>query len=185
MKYLIKQAIIIPIFYFIPVLVAGLLVENYDLVKQHASEITISNFYYAKLIINIGFILTGLSIILFALGIIGNLKKLYISSILLIIFGLSMVSNGLYPMGNNMHGFYGIGLSQMLLPFVVCYELKNENIKKLFFNISLITGFVIFIYFWTMIIGFDPSNYKGLTQRVASAFIFGWLAYFAFVAKKL
>ncbi|MFK7812397.1 MAG: DUF998 domain-containing protein [Maribacter sp.] len=185
MKFLIRQAKFAPIFYFVPVFMAGLLIDDYNLVKQHASEITIASFYYAKTIINAGFILTGSSISIFALGIIIDFKKFYISSIMLIVFGISMISNGLYPMGTHMHGIHGIGLAQMLLPFIVCYEVKNENFSKLFFKLSLITGFLIFIYFWSMIVGLDPVNYMGLTQRIASAIILGWIAFFAFELKKI
>jgi hypothetical protein len=73
----------------------------------------------------------------------------------------------------------------MILPFVACYELKNEIINQKFFTISLISGAVIFIYLWSMLVGLDPSNYKGLTQRIASLFIFGWIAYLAFELSKI
>ena len=44
MKYLIKQAIIIPILFFIPVFIAGFLTDGYNLIEQHASEITLTDF---------------------------------------------------------------------------------------------------------------------------------------------
>jgi hypothetical membrane protein len=184
MKYLLKQAILVPAIYFIPVLIAGLLVPDYDMIKQHASEITLTHYKNAILIFDSGMILSGLSCVLLALGIIFDLRKFYLSSILLIIFGISMVSNGIFPMGNVMHGFYGIGLIIMLLPFAICYELKNENIKKIFFKISIISGIVIFVYFWSMIVHLQPENYSGLLQRIIAIFIFGWIAYFAFELKK-
>tara|TARA_B110000093_G_scaffold131370_1_gene140465 strand:+ start:123 stop:695 length:573 start_codon:yes stop_codon:yes gene_type:complete len=184
MKYLIKQAILLPLIFFIPVFVAGFLVPNYSLISQHASEITITEFESAKMVINTGAILTGLSCIILAIGIVLNLKKHYILSILIAIFGISMISNGIYPMGTIMHGFYGIGLTLMIIPFIACYEMKNENINKLFFKISLVSGFVIFIYMWSMLVGLDPANYRGLTQRIASMFIFGWIAYFAYELNK-
>lgn len=185
MKYLLKQATFLPILFFIPVFVAGFLVPDYNLIRQHASEITITEFENAKLIINSGAILTGLSCILFAIGIMVNYKKYYFTSILLIIFGISMLSNGIYPMGTIMHGLYGIGLTLIITPFVACYELKNDISNKLFFTISLISGSVIFIYFWSMLIGLDPADYRGLTQRMASVFIFGWIAYFAYELNKM
>ena len=184
MKYLIKQAILLPLIFFIPVFVAGFLVPNYNLISQHASEITITEFESAKMVINIGAILTGLSCMILAIGIVLNLKKHYILSILIAIFGISMISNGIYPMGTIMHGFYGIGLTLMIIPFIACYEMKNENINKLFFKVSLVSGFVIFIYMWSMLVGLDPANYRGLTQRIASMFIFGWIAYFAYELNK-
>ena len=185
MRNLIKQATIIPILFFVPVFIAGFLTDGYDLIKQHASEITLTSFETAKSVINTGAIITGLSCILLALGIVLNLKRFYMSSTLLTIFGISMISNGIYPMGTIMHGFYGIGLSLMILPFIACYELKNEKINKIFFRISLISGFVIFVYLWSMLVGLDQANYKGLTQRIASVFIFGWIAYFAFELNKI
>ena len=184
MKYLIKQAVIIPILFFIPVFIAGFLTDGYNLIEQHASEITLTDFDTAKTVISSGAILTGLSCIILAIGIFLNFKKFLMTSILLIIFGISMISNGIYPMGTIMHGFYGFGLTLMILPFIACYELKNENIKNDFFRISLICGFVIFVYLWSMLVGLDPTNYRGLTQRIASVFIFGWIAYLAFELSK-
>jgi len=181
MKFLIKQASIVPFLFFVPVIIAGILTDDYNWIQQQASEITVTDFEWAKNIINSGALLTGFSCILLSFGITIQFKRFYLSSILLTIFGLSMVSNGIFPMGTIMHGFYGIGLSVMLLPFIASYELKNELLKKSFFSLSLLSGFVIFIYFWSMIVGLDPINYKGLTQRIASLFIFGWIGYFAFV----
>ena len=185
MKYLIKQATILPLLFFIPVFVAGFLTDGYSMISQHASEITLTDFGLAKTVINGGALLTGASCIILAFGIALNFKKFYLSSVFLAIFGLSMLSNGIYPMGTIMHGFYGIGLSLMLLPFIACYELKNENINKRFFTLSLISGIVIFVYLWSMLVGLDPSNYRGLTQRIASVFIFGWISYLAYTLKNI
>lgn len=184
MKYLIRQATIIPILFFIPTLISGFLIDDYDQIKQHGSEITLTDFKTAKTIVSSGAILSGLSCILMGIGIVLNFKRYFLTSILLTIFGISMVSNGVFPMGTAMHGIYGIGLTFMILPFVACYELKNENITSKFFQVSLISGFVVFVYFWSMLVGLDPTNYKGLTQRVASIFIFGWIAYLAFGLNK-
>nr|WP_299000557.1 DUF998 domain-containing protein [uncultured Allomuricauda sp.] len=184
MRHLIRQAILLPAIFFVPTTIAGFLTDNYSFIEQHGSEITVTDFAMAKLFLNGGAIATGLSCISLAIGIRFIFKKYYLSSIILTIFGISMISNGLYPMGTLMHGFYGIGLSLMLLPFAACYELKNEGVNHGFFPISLIAGAIIFIYFWSMLIGLDPANYRGLTQRVASVFIFGWIAYFAFVLHK-
>ena len=185
MRLLIKQAIILPLLFFIPVILAGLLSENYDSIKQQASEITITEFRTAKIIVNSGAILTGLSCILFSLGLFALSKRiLMISALLLMLFGISMVSNGLYPMRHPMHGFYGMGLSLMILPFVCCFELKGHILNKQFYTISLLSGAIIFLYFWLTFVGLDPENYKGLTQRLVSVVIFGWIAYAAYEINK-
>ena len=184
MRNLIKQAVLIPLLFFVPVFVSGILIDGYNFIQQHASEITLTDNSLAKTILNSGAVFTGLSCVIMALGIVLNLKKHYLSSFLLAVFGVSMISNGMYPMGTAMHGLYGAGLTLMILPFIACYELKNEKVSKLFFRVSLIFGSVIFVYLWSMLVGLDPANYKGLTQRIASMFIFGWIAYFAFELTK-
>ena len=180
MRILIKQTLILPLLFFIPVFLSGYLVDGYNPISQHASEITLTKFETAKTILNIGAILTGLSCILFSFGtLLLSHKRLFLSSILIFIFGISMISNGLFPMGNPMHGFYGIGLSLIMLPFICCYEMKNVIKEKRFFRLSIFSGIIIFIYFWSMLIGLDPENYRGLTQRLASVVIFGWISYAA------
>lgn len=185
MKLLIKQALLLPLLFFVPITAAGLLVDDYNWIGQHASEITLTDFSIAKTILNSGAILTGLSCVAFSLGIVISFKNHFISALLLMAFGVSMISNGLYTMGNPMHGFYGMGLSLMLLPFASCYEFKNTSINPQFFSVTIFSCFVIFIYFWSMLVGLDPIDYRGLTQRLASVFIFGWIAYFAFEVHKL
>jgi hypothetical protein len=181
MKLLIKQAILLPLYFFVPILIAGILTTDYSAISQHASEITLTKDSTAKIIFSVGEVITGLSCVLLSIGlIIMNKRKNLISAILIIIFGISMISNGLYPMGNPMHGLYGIGLSIMILPFVSCYELKGSSINNKYFPITITAGLVIFIYFWSMLVGLDPAEYRGLTQRISSLVIFGWIAYLAF-----
>jgi hypothetical protein len=88
-------------------------------------------------------------------------------------------------MGSALNGFYGIGLSLMILPFIMSYEFKNCITSKIFYRITLISGFIIFIYFWSMLVGIDPAEYRGLTQRLASVVIFGWLSFAAFHIDKI
>ncbi|MFT6717672.1 MAG: putative membrane protein, partial [Sphingobacteriales bacterium] len=150
MNLLIKQALLLPLYFFVPVLIAGILTADYSAISQHASEISLTDNVTAITVLNTGAISTGLSCVLLSIGLIRvSKKKNVLSAILLIIFGISMISNGLFPMGNPMHGFYGIGLSMMILPFVSCYELKGSSIDKKYFPITIIAGLVIFIYFWS------------------------------------
>lgn len=180
MHYLIKQAVFLPLLFFSALYISASMVDGYSHIAQHGSEITITEFETAKTILNTGAILTGVSCILLALGVVLQFRKYALTSLLLSLFGISMVSNGLYPTGSPMHGFYGMGMVLMILPFMACYELKNENLKPLFFRISLICGALNFIYLWSVFVGLDPADYRGLTQRIASVFIFGWIAIFAY-----
>ncbi|MCH2230030.1 MAG: DUF998 domain-containing protein [Crocinitomicaceae bacterium] len=181
MKLLIKQALLVPIYFFAPVLTAGILTGDYSAISQHASEITLTDNSTAIMILNSGAILSGSSCVLLSIGLMKLWKRKHLfSAILLMIFGASMISNGLYPMGNPMHGFYGIGLCLMIIPFVSCYEFKGSSVDKRYFPITITAGLVIFVYFWSMLVGLDPLEYRGLTQRIASIAIFGWIAYLAY-----
>ena len=185
LKLLIKQAILLPLIFFIPTTIAGCLVEGYSFIGQHGSEITITNNHLAKIFVNTGAILSGISCILLAIGISMVHKKFYFTSTLITLWGISMVSNGLVPMGSPMHGIYGLGAVLMIMPFVACYELKNEIKNQTFFRITIVSGIVIFIYLWSIFVRLDPLELRGLTQRIASAFIFGWISYLSYYMLRL
>ncbi|MEM0926447.1 MAG: DUF998 domain-containing protein, partial [Planctomycetota bacterium] len=108
-----------------------------------------------------------------------------LSAFLITVFGISMISNGLYPMGSPMHGLYGIGLSLAIAPFASIYEWKGTAMPKRYFGLSIAAGIVISLYYWSIVIGLDPPDYRGLTQRTASLFIFGWIAYSAWEMRSL
>ena len=180
MKYFIQQARLIPFLFFIPVLIAGGLVEGYSIISQHGSEITLTENHSAIALVNTGAISSGLSCILLAIGLFYFFGKRHLfSGILLLLFGTSMISNGLVAMGSPMHGIYGMGLSFMILPFVAMYELKGTSVDRRFFSLTILAGCILFVYFWALLVGLDPAEYRGLTQRIASVFIFGWVAFYA------
>lgn len=46
MKLLIKQALLVPMYFLAPVLIAGILAADYSAISQHASEITLTLHIY-------------------------------------------------------------------------------------------------------------------------------------------
>ena len=186
MNVLFKQAWLLPFYFFIPVTIAGFLVDDYSSIAEHGSALSLSDNATARTLLSTGAISAGVSCILLALGVVLKTREKHLlSGVLLMLFGTSMISNGLYPMGDPMHGIYGMGLSMMLVPFVVCYEVKGPAVRTRFYTVTLIAGLVNFVYFWALLVGVDPVEYSGLTQRIASLFIFGWIAYWGFASSKL
>ncbi len=101
MNVLLKQAILLPLYFFVPVVVTGLLTYDHSAISQHASEITLTDNSTAKAILNPGAILMGLSCIVLSTGLTVHKRRSTLSAILLSVFGISMLSNGLYPDGRS------------------------------------------------------------------------------------
>lgn len=158
---------------------------DYSWLSQHASVLTLSEDNVARNIVKTGLVLTGLSLTLLSLYTFKTLGKLFVgSSLLILILGLVMISNGLYPMGSPMHGLYAIGIFTVINPFVSCYELKNHLHDPSYFLWSLMAGVCLMIYLWINLVGLDPDGYRGLTQRIAATINYGWIAYTAYKLHK-
>jgi hypothetical protein len=182
----IKQAIYLPVLYFGTVIIASLFALDYSHVGQHASELAINNNRVAVELFNIGIFITGISIILYGLGLVLKFKRqLSVTSFLIIVFGVTFIFGALFKIGSPWHGLYGIGLSILLLPFAFLFELGKENLNKMTRSVSIITAFAIFLYFWAMIARLDPVAQRGLTQRIFGIFVFGFLSYTAYFLNKL
>lgn len=185
-QLLIKQAIFLPIIYFGSIVIAGLFATDYSHLGQHASELGINSSNSAVILFQIGIILTSLSLFLLALGLLLNFKKRFsISSILIFAFGVTFIFGAIYPINSPWHGFYGLGLFIMILPFVFLYELNNLINNRTIHIISIVAGFLMFFYLWSMIAGLDPVNYRGLTQRSFGIIVFGWFSYISYRLNKL
>lgn len=183
---LIKQAIYLPFLYFGTVILAGLFASDYSHLGQHASELAINKNPTAGIIFDIGIFITGISVILYGMGLMIKFKRQFsITSLLLIIFGITFLFGAIYNIGSQWHGLYGIGLSIMMLPFAFLYEIEGKNINRLTKGISILTSVVIFAYFWTMLASLDPMEYRGLTQRIFGIFVFGFISYSAYITHKL
>lgn len=185
-KTTLKQAIFIPFVYFGMIVLASLFASDYSHFGQHASELGINANKTAVVLFQIGIVLTSLSLFSLALGMHLNFKKKFpLSSILIFMFGVTFIFGALFPIGSPWHGLYGIGLFVMLIPFIFLYESKDILKSKQVKNISLLAGFLMFIYLWMMIARLDPIAYRGLTQRLFGIVVFGWIAYVAYHLNKI
>jgi hypothetical protein len=77
------------------------------------------------------------------------------------------------------------GLSIMMLPFALLYEMGKKNIDHVTKTISIIVALAIFLYFWAMVARLDPMEQRGLTQRIFGIFVFGYMSYSAYKLNKI
>jgi hypothetical protein len=173
-QFLLRSATVLPLLgMFIPIMV-GLCAPGYSSIQQHMSELELLS-PGISLACRFGAIISGLSIIGFALGLLlSQGLRMPFTAAMAVIFGLSMVSNGIFTMGSPLHGMYAIGLSIILVPAFFAAESNRRD------RISLIVSCVALIYMWALMTGIDPKPIHGLTQRIATVPMFGWFGYASF-----
>ena len=66
---------------------------------------------------------------------------------------------------------YGLAVLSVLLPVFYCLEFE---VSPLFRQVSFAVSLIGLIYMWFLLVGLDPTDYRGLTQRCYSALSFGW-----------
>jgi hypothetical protein len=125
--------------------------------------------------VDIAAIGVGIFLTIFAVGLwrISG-KVIAFGALAWILFGLSMASNGIWIMGNPMHGVYGLGLIVMVAPALSMIEVRGIADDD---RTYWITGCICFIgvfYFWLNVLGYDPAHYRGLTQRVYASLTLLW-----------
>lgn len=183
---LIKQAIYLPIFYFGTVIIGSLFAINYSQIGQQVSELALNESKTAGTVLTVGIFITGMSLVLFGVGLITQFKSQFlISSFLITFFGISFLCGAIIPMGSPWHSLYGLTISIMLLPFAFLYEIDKKNISNLTKSLAIIVTVIIFFYFWSLLLGFDPSEKRGLTQRIFGVTLFGWFSYSAYILNTL
>lgn len=159
----------------------GVFVPGYSSVSQHLSELGASASPVAPLV-NTAVVLLGASICAFAIGVAGSYfgTGVRLSPLLILLFGASMVSNGLAPMGTPMHGLYAVGLALLIAPSVFASETQPLIKNKRYETYSHLTAVAGLFYLWMNLVGLDSGGYRGLTQRAAGMVAYTWLGVSAF-----
>jgi hypothetical protein len=179
-KLLIRQAFYLPLAAMLVPVVASWLVPGYSSVSQHMSELEMLGGPVAA-ITRVAAIVSGASIVLFAFGLLGYSRRYAFTALASVVFGLSMISNGIFVMGSPFHGLFGIGLISVLGPAFFVAESQSmvmqPHTKAWFLAAALLT----LLYMWLVFTGLDPLPYHGFTQRLAVIVMFGWYSMASFV----
>jgi hypothetical membrane protein len=168
----IQQAVYIPLGAMLALIAFAFTVPGYHSLSQHLSELGLLPGLQAKAV-QAGPVASGSAIILFSLALLAQGRRFALTALTSTLFGVSMVSNGVFTTGSPLHGLYGIGIFSILTPLLFLAELGPQASTRMawFARASSLLGMA---YLWLMMSGFDPEPYRGLTQRLALLPAFGW-----------
>ena len=65
-----------------------------------------------------------------------------------LIFGVSILSNGIWPMGGPMHGLYGVGIISLLAPTLSLLELRVLRDTRTAYFITVFVSLSVCLYLW-------------------------------------
>jgi hypothetical protein len=170
----IRQAAVVPLAAMLVPITIGVLVPGYSVVSQQMSELEMYA-SFANILSRVAAILTGLSIAVFGLALLPRGYRF--TPVAAVLFGASMVSNGVVTMGSPWHGLYGIGLFDILVPAFFAAELREPGGSRTMSQLSMAVAIVCLLYSWMMLVRLDPAGFQGLTQRVFSIIVFGWYCF--------
>jgi uncharacterized protein DUF998 len=159
--------------------IGGLLSPGYSALSQQVSELTLKP-GLPHLIVNIGALGCGAGFCLFSVGLWrATQKAISFGAVAWLIFGVSILSNGIWPMGGPMHGLYGVGMISLLAPTLSLIELRVLRDSSTAYFITVFVSLSTCLYLWLNFTGFDPAHAKGLTQRIFSSINSLWPAVIA------
>ena len=173
-NFAIKQATVVPIAAMIVPMLVGLALPGYSSISQQMSELEMYA-PAADIATRIAAIVSGASIVLFGLGLLRiGLRQFAFTALAAIVFGISMVSNGIFTMSGPLHGLYGIGIFCVVAPAFFAAEFRDSTRSRTIGTLSMAIAVISLLYNWMMIVHFDPAGFQGLTQRAFAIVAFGW-----------
>jgi hypothetical membrane protein len=170
----IRQALFLPFGAMLALMLVSLTVPGYSSISQQMSELGMLGGYPAVLESVLG-IIVGLSIVIFSLALVRHPSGRFAFTVLTsVLFGISMLCNGIFTMGSPLHGLYGIGFFSILTPSLFIVELDAAKRTEAIATLSKWAAVITLFYLWLTITRFDPGGFHGLTQRLAVIPMFGW-----------
>jgi Protein of unknown function (DUF998) len=158
--------------------VAGMFAPDYHWQSQHGSELSLLVGLPLTLF-KLTVIPWGLCFIAFGIGLMRMTGGHLIGAVCWILFGIAMCSNGFWPMGSPMHGLYGLPLVSLIAPAMSLAESETLRDMKGMWIITVLVSVCGIFYLWLNLLGLDPQNYHGLTQRLFSSINSFWPAFVA------
>ena len=101
---LIKQAFVAPLGAMVVAMLAGVFLPGYSSISQHLSEMTVLD-SPAATITRVASVVTGVSLLLFGLGLVLSAgSRFALTALACALGGAAMTSNGIFVMGHPLHG---------------------------------------------------------------------------------
>lgn len=155
---------------------AGYLQPGYSATAQQVSELT-RHPGLPHALANVGALGSGVAFVLFAVGLwLASHRRVAFGSACWAVFGLAIISNGVWPMGSPLHGLYALGLLNLVAPALSLLELRDLRDRAGPVAVTVFVSLAGIVYLWLNLTGNDPEGYRGLTQRVFSSINALWPA---------
>lgn len=182
-RILLTAGIAVPILYYANLLVSSLFYPGYSHITQYASELGGPDATWPA-IFNTTVVLLGICGIAAGFGYTFALRRLtgktalpVLAGLLLGLFGVAMVMGGLFPMPDERHGAYGLGMAVQLAPLFLWLALrKYEGLRGL--KVFLLVTFVVSLAMFAIMMGVGQMVTRanvGLFQRMYSLTSFPWI----------
>ena len=185
MRKIVPAALIaIPLLYYFALIVGAATYPGYSHVSRYASELGAADAPYPNLF-NFSIILAGLCALAAAPGLAGALRELggtkvwpVLAAIVLAMWGVAMVMGGWFPMPDDRHGAFGLGLAAPLLPLftlVALWRAPDAGAMRAFLAIVFVGQVVLLAIMFGVGELVTRAN-VGIWQRINSGFGIPWLA---------
>lgn len=182
-KSLLLAGMAVPILYVGTLLISSLLYPGYSHISQYASELGSAVAPYPFLF-NTGIIAVGIASIAAGLGFFLALKRLTgallvpgLLALCLVLFGVSFVMGGAFPMPDERHGGYGLGLGIHAGPVLLALALLKHKPVRAINLYLLVTALGLLILFAIMmgVGGLVTRANVGIWQRSYVLFMLPWI----------
>ena len=183
-KLLLWALIATPVCYYFGLFVGAATYPGYSHVTRYASELGAADAPYPALF-NVSIILGGVFGVLGSIGLANTLHDLSgkwlwaaLAGVMLGLWGVSMVMGGMFPMPDNRHGGFGLGLGEPLVPLFTLLALRgvpNTSGMKLFLGFIFI-GSIVMLSIMFGVGHLVTRQNVGIMQRINSGMSIPWLA---------
>lgn len=171
--WLIKQAHIVWIVSIVNIGL-GVIIPDFNFFAKSISHVALEAPIYAYTH-RLADIIIGLSMCGFAFGVLRSSQSRFSSATLsAFLFGISMVSAGIWTLESPLHLLYNLSIFMIILPMAFALEFKSRIKSLAFENVCVAVTVLHVLMFWLIYAGFIPEEFNGLIQRAWAIPTMGW-----------
>ena len=161
--------------------VGGIVASRYSWVAQPARELTLIP-GAPRAMLGVAAIGSGLSVIAFSIGLWRESRASFSwGALAWLWYGVTMISNGLWPMTNDLHGLYATGVTVYVAPGLALAESRWLQGQPAAYAVTGVVSVSAVLSLWLGMSGMSPEGYLGVMQRVIYVFRALWPAWVAWV----
>jgi len=183
-KLLLAALIAVPICYYFALIVGAATYPGYSHVTRYASELGAADAPCPALF-NVPITIGGVAAVLASIGVVAALRDLSgrwlwagLAGVALACWGASMVLGGMFPMPDERHGGFGLGLAGPLVPlfaFLAIRKVEDAKGMRLFLGFIFI-GSVIVLAIMFGVGHLVTRGNVGIWQRINTGISIPWFA---------